>query len=228
MARIFVSGSATGLGLLAGKELLANGHDAIFHARNAARAEDIKREVDDASSVVVGDISTATGALVLADQVNALGPVDAVIHNAGVGYGGSPRPTADGFPDIFAVNVLAPYILTARISGPRRLVYLSSSMHRVSPNLHDILWRTRRWTGRWPIPRAIPGDGSGLCRRAAPARGARQCGRSGLGSHTHGRRRCSGRSRKRLRYPGGSRHFERANFRRAHWAVPLPYGGAAA
>ena len=89
MARIFVSGSATGLGLLAGKELLAKGHDAIFHARNAARAEDIKREVDDASSIVVGDISTASGALVLADQVNALGPVDAVIHNAGVGYGAS-------------------------------------------------------------------------------------------------------------------------------------------
>ena len=147
MARIFVSGSATGLGLLAGKELLANGHDAIFHARNAARAEDIKREVDDASSIVVGDISTASGALVLADQVNALGPVDAVIHNAGVGYGGSLRPTADGFPDIFAVNVLAPYILTARISGPNRLVYLSSGMHRVSPNLDDVLWRTRRWNG---------------------------------------------------------------------------------
>ena len=147
MARVFVSGSSTGLGLLAGKELLAKGHDVIFHARTAARAEDIRREVADASSVVVGDISTVSGAMDLADQVGALGPVDAVIHNAGVGYGGSPRPTADGFPDIFAVNVLAPYILTARISGPKRLVYLSSSMHRVSPNLHDILWRTRRWNG---------------------------------------------------------------------------------
>ena len=90
----------------------------------------------------------------LADQVSALGPVDAVIHNAGVGYGGSPRPTADGFPDIFAVNVLAPYILTARISGARRLVYLSSSMHRVSPNLHDILWRTRRWNGSLAVSAA--------------------------------------------------------------------------
>ena len=57
------------------------------------------------------------------------------------------RPTADGIPDIFAVNVLAPYILTARISGPNRLIYLSSGMHRVSPNLDDVLWRTRRWNG---------------------------------------------------------------------------------
>ena len=96
---------------------------------------------------MVGDVSTVSGALDLADQVNALGPVDAVIHHAGVGYGGSLRQTADGFPDIFAVNVLAPYILTARISGPKRLVYLSSSMHRVSPNLHDVLWRRRRWNG---------------------------------------------------------------------------------
>jgi NAD(P)-dependent dehydrogenase (short-subunit alcohol dehydrogenase family) len=146
MARVFVSGSSTGLGLLAGKELLAKGHDVIFHARTAARAEDIRREVADSSSIV-GDISTVGGALDLADQVSALGPVDAVIHNAGVGYGGSLRPTVDGLPDIFSVNVLAPYILTARIGGPKRLVYLSSSMHRVSPNLDDVLWRTRRWNG---------------------------------------------------------------------------------
>ena len=147
MARIFVSGSATGLGLFAGRDLLAEGNDVILHARTAPRAEDIRREVADACSIVVGDVSTVSGALDLADQVNALGPVDAVIHNAGVGYGGSLRQTADGFPDIFAVNVLAPYILTARISGPKRLVYLSSSMHRVSPNLHDVLWRRRRWNG---------------------------------------------------------------------------------
>jgi NAD(P)-dependent dehydrogenase (short-subunit alcohol dehydrogenase family) len=74
MARVFVSGSSTGLGLLAGKELLAKGHDVIFHARTAARAEDIRREVAVASSVVVADISTVRGAMDLADQVGALGP----------------------------------------------------------------------------------------------------------------------------------------------------------
>jgi NAD(P)-dependent dehydrogenase (short-subunit alcohol dehydrogenase family) len=94
-----------------------------------------------------------SGAIGLADQVGAIGPVDAVIHNARVGYGGSPRPTADGFPDIFAVNVLAPYVLTARINGSKRLVYLSSSMHRVSPNLHDITTAERQ---RRPEPNAFP------------------------------------------------------------------------
>jgi NAD(P)-dependent dehydrogenase (short-subunit alcohol dehydrogenase family) len=146
MARIFVSGSSTGLGLLAGKELLAKGHDVIFHARNAARTEGIERELADAPSIVIGDIGTVSGALDVADQVNALGPVDAVIHNAGVA-GGLLRPTADGIPDIFAVNVLAPYILTARIGSPNRLIYLSSGMHRVLPDLDDVLWRSRRWNG---------------------------------------------------------------------------------
>ena len=147
MARIFVSGSSTGLGLLAGKKLLAKGHDVIFHSRNAARTEEIKRDVADASSIVIGDISTVSGALDVAEQVNALGRVDAVIHNAGVGYGASRRPTADGFPDTFAVNVLAPYILTATIHRPQRLVYLSSNMHYVAPHLEDALWQTRSWNG---------------------------------------------------------------------------------
>jgi NAD(P)-dependent dehydrogenase (short-subunit alcohol dehydrogenase family) len=55
----------------------------------------------------------------VAEQVNQLGPVDAVIHNAGVMSG----------PHVLAVNVLAPYLLTALIHRPQRLVYLSSDMH---------------------------------------------------------------------------------------------------
>lgn len=149
MSRIFVTGSSTGLGLIAGKRLLVGGHDVIFHARNAARAEDLGRELADGApaSIVIGDLGLIGEALAVAKQVNALGPVDAVIHNAGAGYGGSLRQTADGLPDTFAVNVLAPYILTARIVGPSRLVYLSSNMHHVSPNLEDAFWRDRRWNG---------------------------------------------------------------------------------
>jgi NAD(P)-dependent dehydrogenase (short-subunit alcohol dehydrogenase family) len=147
MARVFISGSSTGLGLLAGKELLASGHDVVFHARNAARAEDLRREVPQATSIVAGDIGTIGGALDIAKQVNAYGAMDAVIHNAGVGYGGNPKRTAEGFPDIMAVNVLAPYILTSVMIRAKRLVYLSSGMHRAEPHLEDILWQTRRWNG---------------------------------------------------------------------------------
>ena len=147
MARVFVSGSSTGLGLLTGKELLASSHNVVFHARNTARAEDLRREAPDATAIVVGDIGTIGGALDIADEVNAHGDMDAVIHNAGVGYGGVLKRTAKGHPDILAVNVLAPYILTAVLSRPKRHVYLSSGMHRTEPHLDDILWQTRRWNG---------------------------------------------------------------------------------
>ena len=56
---------------------------------------------------------------------------DAVIHNAAVGYREPKRvETVDGLPHVFAVNSLAPYILTCLINKPRRLIYLSSGLHR--------------------------------------------------------------------------------------------------
>jgi NAD(P)-dependent dehydrogenase (short-subunit alcohol dehydrogenase family) len=71
-----------------------------------------------------------------------------VIHNAGVGYREPRRITGDGLPHVFAINVLAPYVLTTLIERPDRLVYLSSGMHHgAEANLGDILWTRRRWQG---------------------------------------------------------------------------------
>jgi NAD(P)-dependent dehydrogenase (short-subunit alcohol dehydrogenase family) len=72
-----------------------------------------------------------------------------VIHSAGVGYRESRRlETEPGVPRVFAVNVLAPYILTALIETPKRLVYLSSGMHHgVRPRMDDLLWSKRAWSG---------------------------------------------------------------------------------
>ena len=51
-------------------------------------------------------------------------------------------------PHVFAINVLAPYVLTALIERPERLVYLSSGMHRgANSDLADIEWVRRRWNG---------------------------------------------------------------------------------
>lgn len=147
MGRIFISGSTTGLGLIAGTQLLARGHEVVFHARNEQRAAELKRELSGKHSIVVGDLSSMAETLQVAEQVNELGPILAVIHNAGAGYGGTSRRTVDDLPDTFAVNVLAPYILTSKIPGPTRLVYLSSSMHRVRPDWDDALWEKRRWNG---------------------------------------------------------------------------------
>ncbi len=148
MARVFISGSSDGLGLMAGKLLADEGHRVALHARNASRAADAERAMPEAEAVVVGDLETIAGASEVARQVNALGRFDAVIHNAAVGYQESRRVTGDGLPHVFAINALAPYILTALIDRPKRIIWLSSGMHeRVDANLDDILWRRRRWNG---------------------------------------------------------------------------------
>jgi NAD(P)-dependent dehydrogenase (short-subunit alcohol dehydrogenase family) len=84
----------------------------------------------------------------VAEQANKLGRFDAVIHNVGVGYREGSVKTADRLPHVFAVNSLAPYVLTALMGRPDRLIYLSSGMHRgAEANLHDLIWAKRPWSG---------------------------------------------------------------------------------
>lgn len=148
MHRIFVSGSSTGLGLMAAGLLVQQGHSVVLHARDRRRAEDARRALPAAEAVVAGDVETIAGARQVAAEVNALGSFDAVIHNAAVGYREPHRVTSDGLPHVFAINTLAVYILTALIERPKRLVYLSSGMHHhAESNLDDILWKRRRWNG---------------------------------------------------------------------------------
>jgi len=149
MARVFVTGSSTGLGLMAGQLLIEQGHKVVLHGRNRKRADEAMASAPGAEAAVVGDLSTLQQMRSVADQVNRLGGLDAVIHNAGVGYTEPRRvETKDGVPQVFAVNVLAPYVLTALIGRPDRLIYLSSGMHySAEPNLDDLLWTRRPW--RW-------------------------------------------------------------------------------
>ncbi|MCI1013800.1 SDR family NAD(P)-dependent oxidoreductase [Herbaspirillum sp. C7C2] len=148
MSRIFISGSSTGLGLMAGQLLIQQGHSVVLHARNAARAAETRRASPKAEAIVTGDVETIAGSIALAAQVNTLGQFDAVIHNAAVGYREAHRLTVDGLPHVFAINTLSAYVLTALIQRPSRLVYLSSGMHHhVRPHLEDLLWEQRRWNG---------------------------------------------------------------------------------
>ncbi len=149
MARVFITGSSTGLGLMAAELLIEEGHRVVLHGRNQARADDAVKSAPGAEAVVAGDLSRVAEMKAVADQVNRLGRFDAVIHNAGVGYREPKRlDTGDGIPYVFAVNVLAPYVLTALIERPDRLIYLSSGMHRrVEPDLDDLLWSRRPWLG---------------------------------------------------------------------------------
>ncbi|MGH8158557.1 MAG: SDR family NAD(P)-dependent oxidoreductase [Rhodanobacter sp.] len=148
MSRIFISGSSAGLGLMAAQLLAKQGHQVVLHARNEHRAEAARHELPTAEAIIVGELETIAGAKDVAARVNQLGHFDAVIHNAAVGYREGLRLTDDGLPHVFAINTLSPYILTALIDRPARLVYLSSGMHHdADAHLDDLLWRTRRWNG---------------------------------------------------------------------------------
>ena len=121
MARIFITGSADGLGQLAAKELIEQGHSVVLHARNNQRAEDALKQLARAEKVLIGDLTNMGETRQLAHAANQFGTFDAVIHNAGV-YRTSSK-------DILLVNTLAPYILTCLIKKPTRLIYVSSGMH---------------------------------------------------------------------------------------------------
>ena len=145
MARVFVTGSADGLGRLAARRLVEAGHEVVLHARSEARAREALREVAGARAALIGDLASVGETRGLAEQANAAGPFDAVIHNAGI-YLQPRRETDDGVEQVFAVHVLAPYVLTALVPA-RRLVYVSSGMHRGGrPELEDLGWRHRRWS----------------------------------------------------------------------------------
>lgn len=121
MARIFITGSSDGLGLLSAKFLIAKGHQVVLHARNKERRNETIPKVHGAEAVLTGNLFDIEETKMLAHEVNALGMFDVVIHNAGV-YNVSAK-------EIFHVNSLAPYILTCLIQKPKRLIYLSSGMH---------------------------------------------------------------------------------------------------
>ena len=155
MASVFITGSADGLGQLAGRQLVALGHDVVLHGRNRDRAQHAMRAVPGARTALVGDLASIEQTRALADQANAAGPFQAVIHNAGVFLEPSRAATADGHPTTLAVNTLAPYLLTALIDRPHRLIYLSSGLHhRGAGPLADIDWTRRPWNAMQARPRA--------------------------------------------------------------------------
>jgi NAD(P)-dependent dehydrogenase (short-subunit alcohol dehydrogenase family) len=146
MARIFITGSTDGLGLAAARMLIGEGHEVVLHARSPERAQAVADLAEQAPGVVVGDLSRADDVRHIADQVGAIGRMQAVIHNAGLYEAPTRGSTPEGHAVTLAVNTLAPYMLTALMERPDRLIYLSSGLHRSGDgSLHDIDWTERRW-----------------------------------------------------------------------------------
>jgi NAD(P)-dependent dehydrogenase (short-subunit alcohol dehydrogenase family) len=118
----------------------------LSSTRARERAAAVSHLAPDTAGVVIGDLASAAETRDLADQVNGIGRMDAVIHNAGIFLEPSRATTADGHAKTFAVNTLAPCVLTALIDRPDRLIYLSSGLHRVGAgSLQDIDWTARQW-----------------------------------------------------------------------------------
>ena len=149
MSRVLITGSTEGLGLMAARLLADDGHSVTLHARDAARAEDARAALPAARAVVVGDLTSIAGMRQVAEQANAGGPYDAVIHNAGVGYR-EPRRirTDDGLEHVFAHQRARPVPADRPDRAAWPVVYLSSGMHRSGdPGLTDPQWEHRRWNG---------------------------------------------------------------------------------
>lgn len=140
MARILVTGSSDGLGLATARTLLEAGHAVVVHARSPERLSAVADLLDQGAQPVIGDFADVRQVREVADQANALGRMDAVIHNAGV---------VDG-RHLLPVNVVAPCLLTAGVLRPARLIYLSSGMHRDGrPEVGDLDWSGTRATGTY-------------------------------------------------------------------------------
>lgn len=120
MAHILVTGSTDGLGRATADTLISDGHTVVVHARNPSRAQQLDALIDRGAELLIADFANRDQVLEAAEHLNDGTPLDGIIHNAGVVSGQALMP----------VNVVAPYLLTALVRGPRRHVYLSSGMHR--------------------------------------------------------------------------------------------------
>ncbi|MFD1506361.1 SDR family NAD(P)-dependent oxidoreductase [Georgenia yuyongxinii] len=146
MMRILITGSTDGLGLATAETLLSEGHEVVVHARSEERVPAVQHLLDRGAHCLLGDLADPAQVRRIADSANRLGSIDAVIHNAGVWHG----------PAVLAVNVVAPYLLTALIPGPRRLIYLSSGMHRGGdPRLSGLDWTGRTATASYSTSKLL-------------------------------------------------------------------------
>lgn len=146
MARIWITGSSDGIGQAGAKLLAEQGHQVYLHARNADRAKQAQAAVPNAAGVVIGDLGSIEGTKKLAEEANKHGPFDSVVHNAGLGPSNGDTKTPDGIASTFAVNTLGPYILTALMPKPKRLLYLSSGLHNGgTDDFSDVTWNKRSW-----------------------------------------------------------------------------------
>jgi NAD(P)-dependent dehydrogenase (short-subunit alcohol dehydrogenase family) len=137
---ILVTGSTDGIGLATAEMLASQDHHVLLHGRNAAKLETVAKALSDLSAR--GRVETYLADLSRMEDVTALAQavaeqhdkLDVLINNAGV-YNAAEQVTQDGLDVRFAVNTIAPYLLTQRLMpllGARgRVINISSAAQSV-------------------------------------------------------------------------------------------------
>ncbi|MBP6115057.1 MAG: SDR family NAD(P)-dependent oxidoreductase [Neisseriaceae bacterium] len=150
--RILITGSTAGIGFMTAELLLAQGHRVVLHGRSQQSMQAARTRLPGAEGGLVADFGSLSQLRAMALEANASGAFDVIIHNAAVGYQEPQRLlTEDDLPHVFAINTLAPYVLTALLLPPKRQQYLSSQAHRnarANTSLDDLLWTRRAWSGQ--------------------------------------------------------------------------------
>jgi NAD(P)-dependent dehydrogenase (short-subunit alcohol dehydrogenase family) len=156
--RVVLTGATNGIGLAAAIELARRGADLTLVARNQARATEAARRISATSTgrapdVMLADLASQSSIRQLASEMLARYPrIQVLVNNAGAIYARR-QMTADGVELTWAVNHLAPFLLTTLLldrlmaSQPARIVTTSSGAHEGARIPFDDLIAERSWGG---------------------------------------------------------------------------------
>jgi len=151
-----VTGATRGIGRATAEALAKRGARVLVHGRDSASVGAVCREMIRHGDVtgVVGDLSSLAAVRKLANEVAARHPrLDVLVNNAGTGSS-RPQKTTDGYERTFAVNHLAPFLLTnlllerLKAGKAARVVTVSSLAHRSAVlDFDDLNWEKRKFNG---------------------------------------------------------------------------------
>jgi len=133
-----VTGATSGIGKATAAELVRQGAQVILVGRDRSRGEAAVAELATAGPLrprlEIADLSNMADVRALAERLAALDRIDVLVNNAGL-VAGQRRVTADGYEEVFAVNHLAPFLLTTLLlpkltaSAPARVITVTSDAH---------------------------------------------------------------------------------------------------
>jgi len=145
---ILITGSTDGIGKLAAQKLAQDGHNIYLHGRNPQKLEAVVKELreksnNDSIKGFAADFSDLDAVRKMAEEINTeLTQLDVLINNAGV-YNSARVHNKEGLDIRYAVNYLAPYVLTTALLPllkkgiESRVINLSSAAQ--APVVHEVL-----------------------------------------------------------------------------------------